>query len=225
MSFEVLPPQFDSTKKFYTFTFKHAPRIEVTTKDPSKLIVMEGDSTEQFLKEFLQQASKYFSKSLDLAMFYKRAVYHWITDEVDSQTYVNKEETFRATWIPARILFYPTRYEVYFTLVEVEIVSFRIPPGFLDDLSDSNNLKTELPELPITEIMDDDIPYKVSSSEEKIKREGVRKHIRQARLRASLARLRAEELADRYWKRYGNFEMDGSESELTSDGETEATKI
>lgn len=225
MSFEVLPPQFDSAKKCYTFTFKCAPRIEVTTKDPTKLIVMQGDTTEQFFKEFLQQASKYFSKSLDLAMFYKRVVYQWITEEVDIPPYLGTEETFRATWIPARILFYPTRYEVYFTLVEVEQVSFRIPPGFLDELGDSNDLKIELPEHPITEVLEDSIPYGASSSEERAKRERARKHIRQARLRASLSRLRAEEIADRYWKRYGNFEMDGSESELTSDGEMETTKI
>jgi hypothetical protein len=35
-----------------------------------------------FIQEFLEQASKYFSKVLDLPVFYKRATYEWITDEV-----------------------------------------------------------------------------------------------------------------------------------------------
>jgi hypothetical protein len=35
-----------------------------------------------------------------------------------------------------------------------------------------------------------------------------------------LARLRAEKLADRYFSRYGNFDMDGSGSELSSEEES-----
>ena len=75
----------------------------------------------------------------------------------------------------------------------------------------------ELPELPIAEV---NISYGEITPEEKAKRELARKHVRQARLRASLAKLKAERMADRYYKRYGNFEMDSSESDLTSEDET-----
>jgi hypothetical protein len=136
-------------------------------------------------------------------------------------------ESFRATWIPARIIFYTSRYELYFTLAELEpvIVSSAIPPGFLDELGVPGEevydigQETELPELPIAEITQEIIPYGEITEEEKTKRELARKRIRQARLRASLAQLRAEKLADRYYKRYGNFDMDSSESELSSEEE------
>ena len=226
MSFQVVPPQFDASKQCYTFTFVNAPRIEETTSDPSKLTLSNENLSDLFIREFLQQASKYFSKSLDLPLFYKRTTYEWITEEVDFLKILEKGENFRAVWIPAKIMFYSTRYEVCFTLVELEPISSTIPPGFLDglDIPGENisliDLRTELPELPITEITQEIIPYGEITEEEKAKREAARKHIRQARLRASLARLRAEKLADRYYRRYGNFEMDSSESDLTSEEES-----
>ena len=222
MSFQVLPPQFDQEKKSYIFKFKNPPKIEEVTTNPSKLSITEEDLTEIFTRDFLMQASKYFSKPLDTELFYKRVAYTWITEEVDLT--VTGEESFRATWIPATIVFYTNRYELTFNLVELEpAVVQSIPPGFLDGLGVPGEemplipVETELPELPITEIT---IPFGEMSTDEKDKRELARKKIRQARLRASLARLRAEKLADRYFSRYGNFDMDGSGSELSSEEES-----
>jgi hypothetical protein len=222
MSFQVLPPQFDQEKKSYIFKFKNPPKIEEVTTNPSKLSITEEDLTEIFTRDFLMQASKYFSKALDTELFYKRVAYTWVTEEVDLT--VTGEESFRATWIPAAIVFYTNRYELTFNLVELEpVVVQSIPPGFLDGLGVPGEemplipVETELPELPITEIT---IPFGEMSTDEKDKRELARKKIRQARLRASLARLRAEKLADRYFSRYGNFDMDGSGSELSSEEES-----
>ena len=222
MSFQVLPPQYEADKKRYIFTFRNAPKIEVTTSDPSKLDVTEEDLTELFVKEFLGQASKYFSKPLEPALFYRRVEYKWSTEEVELTKILSTGETFRATWVPARIIFYTSRYELYFSLAELEpvVVPSSIPPGFLDELGVPGEevydiaQETELPE-----ITQEIIPYGEMTAEEKAKRELARKRIRQARLRASLAQLRAEKLADRYYKRYGNFDMDSSESELSSEEE------
>ena len=92
-------------------------------------------------------------------------------------------------------------------------------PGFLEAVEEVNEIiqETELPELPIAEVSQEVIPFGEISNEEKTKREIARKRIRQARLRATLAKLRAEKLADRYYNRYGNFDMDSSESELSSE--------
>ena len=222
MSFQVLPPQYDQEKKSYIFKFKNPPKIEEVTTNPSKLSITEEDLTEIFTRDFLTQASKYFSKALDTELFYKRVAYTWVTEEVDLT--VTGEESFRATWIPAAIVFYTNRYELTFNLVELEpVVVQSIPPGFLDGLGVPGEemplipVETELPELPITEIS---IPFGEMSTDEKEKRELARKKIRQARLRASLARLRAEKLADRYFSRYGNFDMDGSGSKLSSEEES-----
>jgi hypothetical protein len=227
MSLQVLPPKFEADKKRYIFTFKNAPRMEETTSDPTKLNVTETELNDLFVMDFLAQASKYFSKPLDPALFYKRLVFEYITEEVDVAAISQRGESFRATWIPARITFYTSRYELQLTLAELEpiIVSSGIPSGFLDELGvegeELQNLsaENELPELPIAEIQVS-LPFGEISAEEKAKRELARKHIRQARLRAALANLRAERMADRYYKRYGNFDMASSESELTSEDES-----
>jgi len=226
MSLEVLAPQFEPDKKRYIFTFKNAPRMEETTADPTKLSITEDELCDIFATDFLKQASKYFSKPLERAVFFKRLVYEYSTEEVELTKILETGETFRATWIPARILFYTNRYELQLTLAELEavIVPSAIPSGFLEGLGvpgeeiDSVVAQDELPELPIAEV--NIIPYGEITPEEKAKREQARRHVRQARLRASLAKLKAERMADRYYKRYGNFDMDSSESDLTSDDET-----
>jgi hypothetical protein len=226
MSMEVLAPQFEPDKKRYIFTFKNAPRMEETTADPTKLSITEDELCDIFATDFLTQASKYFSKPLERAVFFKRLVYHYFTEEVELTKILETGETFRATWIPARIVFYTNRYELELTLAELEavIIPSAIPSGFLEGLGvpgeeiDTVVAQDELPELPIAEV--NIIPYAEITPEEKAKRELARKHVRQARLRASLAKLKAERLADRYYKRYGNFEMDSSESDLTSEDET-----
>lgn len=227
MSLQVLPPKFEPEKKRYIFTFHNPPRMEETTSEPTRLSITETELNELFILDFLAQASKYFSKPLDPAVFNKRLVFEYITEEVDVAAISQRAESFRATWIPARIIFYAARYELQLTLAELEpiIVSSGIPSGFLDELGvDGEELQplaveNELPELPIAEIQVS-LPFGEISAEEKAKRELARKHIRQARLRASLANLRAEQMADRYYKRYGNFDMDSSESDLTSEDES-----
>jgi hypothetical protein len=100
-----------------------------------------------------------------------------------------------------------------------------VDPGFLDQLGVTGEelppetVENELPELPIAEVTQEIIPFGKLSEEERALRELGRKRVRQARLKASLARLHAEEMAERYYKRYGNFDIPDSESELTSEEE------
>jgi len=226
MSLEVLAPHFESDKKRYIFTFKNAPKLEETTADPTKLTITEDELYDSFVMDFLTQASKYFSKPLERAVFFKRLVFQYSTEEIDLTRVLETGETFRATWIPARILFYTNRYEFQLNLAEVEavIVPSAIPSGFLEGLGvpgeeiETVMMQPEAMELPIAEV--NIIPFGEITPEEKAKRELVRKRVRQARLRASLAKLKAERLANRYYKRYGTFEMDSSESDLTSEDET-----
>lgn len=229
MSLEVLPPQFEADKKRYIFLFRNAPKIEETTTDPSKLAITEEDLTAVFVDDFLKQASKYFSKALDRPVFYRRVTYHWQTDEVDLSDVLQRGDSFRATWIPARIIFCLNRYEIHFTLAEVEpyYAPTTIPSGFLSDLGvpgevvDTVIIESELPELPIAEIGQGGIPFGQMSAEEKAERERARQRIRQARLKAALAKLHTEKLAERYYKRYGNFDGGASDSDLSSESDQE----
>jgi hypothetical protein len=204
MTFKVLTPKLDSTKNCYIFQFKDAERFTEMTQDPTRLTVTE-EILRDFVSEFLGQASQYFSKPLDSALFFQRLAHVWNTSEVDLDT--TTSDTVRASWIPAQILFYAGRYEIHWNLVEVE--TLKIPPGFME----------EIPPGP-TDSGDASIPFEdPASNTEKAKRARERRRIREARLRVVLSKLRAERLAERYYKRYGNFDGAASESELSSEEE------
>lgn len=66
------------------------------------------------------------------------------------------------------------------------------------------------------------IPFTSSSQD----RERMKQKVRRARLRAAIAHLRAEKMAECYYMRYGFQEEEGdSDSDLTFASETEAGKI
>jgi len=219
MSLQVLSPQFDSTNRCYTFTFNHAPTFEENTSNPMVLNINNDDLLE-FITEFLEQASKHFSKVLEPDLFFRRMSHSYNTEDVDLKSIMESGETFRATWIPARITFYTNRYDLQWNLCELEkvIETTSIPPGFLDETAVTVNVTLEsvLPEL----VEAGPIEFGGVPPAERVEKENQRKRIRQARLRAALAKLQAERLAERYYKRYGNFDWGNSDSELSSGSDT-----
>lgn len=203
MTFKVLTPVHDASKNCYVFKFKDAQRFMEVTRDPTKMRVSE-DILKDFASDFLSQASQYFSKPLDFTVFFQRVAHSWNTAEFDLTELPS--EPVRVCWIPAQILFYTGRYEIHWNLVEMEVEKPKIPSGFMDGLPD-------LQEVGGT------IPFEDPAAGEKERRAKERRRIREARLRTILSKLRAERLAERYFKRYGNFDGVGSESELSSEDE------
>jgi len=203
MTFKVLTPKHDLSKNCYVFQFKDAQRFTEVSRDPSRLRLSE-EILRDFVSEFLSQASQYFSKQLDSAVFFQRVAHVWNTSEFDLDT--PTPEPVRTCWIPAQILFYTGRYEIHWNLLEMEVEKPKIPPGFTDGLPG-------LIEGGST------IPFEDPAAAEKVKRARERRRIREARLRVVLSKLRAERLAARYFKRYGNFDGVDSESELSSEEE------
>jgi hypothetical protein len=141
-------------------------------------------------------------------------------------------EVERAIWIPDRILFYASRYELHWYLRAVDFVPEpTIPPGFLErgvadeELVEINTegAPFELPgqEGPLGALDEDAIPLSSRFTREELEKKAMeRQRIRQARLRVALAQLKAERLAERYYRKYGDFEdMDDSGSELSGDEE------
>jgi hypothetical protein len=88
----------------------------------------------------------------------------------------------------------------------MEVEKPKIPSGFMDGLPDLQEVGGI-------------IPFEDPAAEEKARRAKERRRIREARLRLILSKLRAERLAERYYKRYGNFDGVGSDSELSSEDE------
>jgi hypothetical protein len=227
---QVLPPKQDAGKQCYEFTFLNAPVIDCSN---ATLIPFSVEPTLQaglqaFVQDFLRGSAKYFSKQMTESVFYQRLTHVWGTE---GTAVVPGKEIQRATWTPARIHIYPTQYQVHWVLVGVDYVPEpTIPPGFLERdelvsdesigvIQGTDEIHDELPGQPLGALDEEAIPLSSRFTQaERMERAAKRQQIRQARLRVALAQLKAERLAERYYRRYGDFEaVDDSDSELSEE--------
>lgn len=228
MPFQIYPPKHDAEKRCYVFHFDSPPIFDCSCASdiPFSLEPSAEQQLVSFIDVFLKEAGKYFSKQLTAQMFMQRLQHIWNTSMVD----VNPlKDVASAIWIPAQIHFYPARYEIHWSLRAVTYVPEpNIPPGFLergDDIGGEviGGGPLELPGQEAGEELGsldaDAIPLSTKyTQEEYLQRAAARKRIRQARLRVALAQLRAERLAERYYRKYGDFEdLDDSNSELSEE--------
>lgn len=186
---------YDNEKKCHVLKIDEGPFFKGFAPDYQP--IFEGELQAAFIDfvgGFLKQASPYFSKPLDQDIFIQRIRHIYSTDES-----LLKERLQSISWIPAQVLFYPSRYEFHWIIGEIEKETVIISPG------------TDLIE---AEIQPSDRP--LTQSEQR----RIRQRVRQARLKCALARLYLERLTEKYYTKYGNFDgLNGSDSELSSEME------
>jgi len=193
MSFHVEPPSHDTQKKCYEVLIRNGPVFErrVVPFTPT----FEADDKQrfdEFISEFLKLASPYFSKPLDKTIFLQRITHCHSTDDLSGETIL------RAVWIPAKVLFYPSIYEIHWTLTQLEEKEIDTS-GIEIDMVPSDKVRAA----PI-----------LSQSEQK----RIRQKIRQSRLKCAVARMHLERLTEKYYRKYGGFDgLSDADSELSSD--------
>lgn len=177
----------------------------------------------EFVQGFLTQAAPYFSKPLPAAIFIQRIVHEW-----DCGEWTEEDLTFpgraRICWAPVAIDFYSHSYTLHWKLMDVEILE--TPPVQSEELAPAPPPAAPAPPAPpapspLEEVA---VPYHPPNQHQ---RERMKQKVRRARLRAAIAHLRAEKMAERYYMRYGLEEENesGSDSDLTFASETESAKI
>lgn len=215
-------PVFDQTIRAHVFTFKTAPIYSINLTDPEVDPDISGnESVNAIMSEFLEKAARYFSKALDLAHFQKRVTHIWQKDiSVSLQPSDNIQ--FCTYWIPDRVLFYATRYEICWKLQSIQPI---IADAVLAILERGAQSVAAADPPVVKEVGDEEIPLKeVNAAKEEKKM--AKQVIRHARLRIALAQLRAERLAEKYFKKYGTFDSpqedgEGSDSDLSIDSDGE----
>jgi hypothetical protein len=194
MAFRVGTPVYNTELKCHALALDNGPRFQGTTVSPFHIdFTAFGAKLGEFIEEFLSKASSYFSKPLDPALFFQRVVHSYSTGEDLSGLQVKS-----ISWIPAHVLFYPTRYEIQWVIGEFE-----------EELTSGDLVETTVPD---------------KKGETRILHESaqkrIRQKIRQARLKAALARLQVEQMTEKYYAKYGGFDgFSDADSELSSDFE------
>ena len=200
--FTVEAPVYDSVNKYHQLTITSPPVFVQQGSDLSG-INFTGELSEQldeFIKTFLQKASSFFSKPLNRELFMNRLAHNYSIGDQE----VAGKSIKQLSWIPARILFYATRYEIRWRLLAFEPVG--PPPGTTLEETDVQTFSARRP------------PRRMLPPESA--QRVTRQKIRQARIRCAFAKLHLERLIERYYSKYGNFDgLNGLDSELSSAAE------
>jgi hypothetical protein len=189
MPLEVGKPVFDSSMRAHSFEISGCSPFEYTTTVTDSFEVERcAPAISRFIKEFIEQASKYFSKPLTEEVFLARTEHTYEGEENSSG------DRLKVSWIPAFVLFYPTRYIIHWRLISTESL-----PGEHSSFI---------------------VPSATGTAISPVTGSTWKKRIRRARLRAATAKLHLEKLTERYYAHYGNFDgLEDSESELSSEEE------
>lgn len=203
MPLEVAKPVLDPVARVHKLAITECPPFQYVTAVTDRLeLDTVAEQLTTFITVFLQKASKYFSQPIDMALFQQRIqhTYEGEQNESGDELYVS--------WIPAFILFYPNRYVIHWKLTHTEL-----PPGKAEAEAEA--------EVGLEAEAEAGVPATTSISPVKTTRE-IRKKIRQARLKAAVAKLYLQKLTQKYYEKYGNFSgLEESESDLSSESDVE----
>jgi hypothetical protein len=159
---------------------------------------------------FLESASRYFSSSLDTEIFKKRLEHVW---ENTGELSALSAGECQVTWNPAEVVMYPSVYKVVWNLADIQ-----------QPIANPGEASTVFEELPVLmEVDSESIPVSSDAAAAPMtEKERAMQKVRQARLRLAIAKLRAEKLAMRYFKKYGTLLDATGDSDTGDESDLEA---
>jgi hypothetical protein len=214
-------PVYDQALKGHVISFKEPVLFvtELESIDGSTPVDVSGNPVfEGIVREFLSSSARYFSRPLEYEQFQRRATHTWLAE----QGVLFRPASgviYKVEWQLERVIFYANRYEAIWRMQAVQPVVVAAactaapPPAAIE----AETLPSPVPKG--VEVETATIPFRTATAEE---REKLKRSIRHARLRIALAQLRAERLAEKYYRRYGSWdgadgEEEGSDSDLSVD--------
>ena len=211
-------PIWSSTNKTYTINVLNHEAISYTElkntsgddffKEPD---INKKDFQElfmEFIKEFIEFSKDIFSTPIKDTIFIKKSKH--IFQRINETDNYGKRCLF--TWKPIKIVISSMLYEIYW---DIDIV-------LLDTAIQSEQIESET-----TNIVEanEEIQEIVNISPEQDNQNKSRalflKKVREAKMKAAIATMKAERLAARYFRRYGNDLNVSYESDLSSDSDEE----
>ena len=228
MSFSL--PQWSSTNENYTInilndeTFQYKEIKQSSGEDfysaPNTEVKAFKASLDIIANEINIQGKSWFASPIKTSLFLKKVRNVFL--KIPEKNYGN---TCLFTWVPYSLVIYSNYYELLWK-VAIEKHDAILPSNFIEYSDEfdiplqeiSNPAEVELKE--VTHIESEALPVSLSNIQ-LTSRANVKKKIRETRLRASILALKAEKLAEKYYRRYGsapNFEYE-SDLSLNSDGE------
>jgi hypothetical protein len=187
---------------------------------------------------FIEQSVSFFASPIRAGTCKKRLQHKFLKGESIPTDY--SSSWVRTVWMPKEMKVYKTEFVLGWTPVGIHPSEPKIAPDFLASVTPridspvpetkqvhiSNAIEYPAKTVPFADglVTIGDLPLSDGvvdfglQTEESPEKAEERRRIREARLRASLAKLKAERLANRYYQRYGN--QGSSDSSELSESET-----
>lgn len=176
----------------------------------------------------VDQTAKWFATPLTIDQINKR-----LTLEFPAVEYESESRWVKATWKPFHFQVQRRGFRLIFRLNSFHECNPRIPLSFLEAMTPRATTPTEPPQQVRNIVLHpgagptdleqiDDIPLSetLSSFELRDERTREKQRLRQAKLRAAIARLKVEEMRERYLRHYGDENLEES-----SDSEGESSSM
>ena len=225
----IMNPVWNSKDSSYMFQISGSPRLELSIQSigssaGENVPVPQPERLESFLDEFIEKTSRHFATPLRTSTILPRLKHKWVLCQVAPDTH------YMFTWSPTAMIIKSKEFCLVWSSV-ASVCSPIIPSDFLNlsapsrSSSPARDLRTIQIQPPTATMVEHDVPMALDARMLTLEYENSplsaeKKRVREARLRAALANLRADRLAEKYYQKYGTPAGDGS-SELSSESEDE----
>jgi hypothetical protein len=230
---EVANPVWNSKECSYVFQLSGSyfsiggPISHSSPGVPFKAPVLNDALMTSFLDEFVGKTSKHFATPLRTSVILSRLKHVWTQSTLDLT-----EKSYRFEWTPKEMIVKSKEFCLVWTSVAKEtdpVISsdfLNLAPSRSSSPAPAETKDLRTIQLQAqTGLVEHEIPMSADLSDPRMTLEyensphsAEKKRIREARLRAALANLRAERLTEKYYQKYGTPAEDDS-SGLSSDSE------
>lgn len=221
-------PYLDRNKGGHIFIFQDPPLFEYTQDATTPFEVpISTDCSGQFLEfcdSFLKEATQFFSKPLPVMLFLDRLSHEWSIEEIPAE---EREFSGKAVmrWIPASVCFLKGRYIMEWSCIEIVPETIPVQGDPIQEEAPNQEIQEvqaavpfvepEAPALPPPQPQEQPQLQNLPIQPEVTFRERWKQKVRKARLRVTLAQLRAERMAEQYYLHYGSMNLEDSDSDIS----------
>lgn len=231
---EISIPTWNGTTKCYTFTFLQSNIVydyltyyDNTTKETDLPAFTEKEA-EPVLREFIEKTKKYFTNPLTL-----EKVLRHLRQTKQIGEHPQKAGWFNFQWKPRLFYVKPGEFELVWMsdsfeegnpLIPAEFTASTTPRAQSPEVPEqTRNIQIHDSLIPVGDLPLSDLPPLAFTSEElDPTREEITRRIREARLKVTLAKLKAQRMEHKYFEKYGQTLEDSDDSsDFSTDSEEE----
>lgn len=224
-------PQWNPSKNSYTIEISSSEYNynEIRSLSSGDAFFTTVDITSNSFQELIntlslkinENSTSWFASPIKPHIFIKKVTHNFDVIPLNLYSYGN---TFKFTWSPVSLEITPKAFELRWNVSFVKINEQQVSSNGIDFAEDLESTEPRTIVIQQNEIIENvDIPFDISeqSVHQVSSRAVLKQKVRQAKLKASIATMKAERMAEKYFRRYGVQTDLGSDSELSLNSDEE----